>query len=183
MTKHEVALVVPFLAVALAGPSTHAEQSVLPQPPVGGQAAAHHRDPRLHAQGRLLLAAREEQPRGHQVSRERERLHRRGDEADQGAAGDALQRDARTHQADRLERAVADWRLLLLLAHRGREAVPLHVPAQGQHGRRRRNPARPQRARRRPQVPRPRRVTPSATTATGWRIRPTRPAIGSTACT
>jgi oligopeptidase B len=34
MTKHDVALVVPFLAVALAGASTHAWQSVLPQPPM-----------------------------------------------------------------------------------------------------------------------------------------------------
>ena len=33
-----------------------------------------------------------------------------GDEADQGAAGDALQRDARPHQADRPERAVAHRR-------------------------------------------------------------------------
>ena len=38
------------------------------------------------------------------------------------------------------------------------QAVPVHVPPQGQHGRRRRNPARPQRARRGPQVPRPRRL-------------------------
>ena len=34
MTKHDVALVVPFLAVALLGPSTYAEQTVRPQPPV-----------------------------------------------------------------------------------------------------------------------------------------------------
>ena len=34
MKKHDVALVVPFLAVALAGPSTHAEQAARPQPPV-----------------------------------------------------------------------------------------------------------------------------------------------------
>jgi oligopeptidase B len=34
MTKHDIALVVPFLAVALVGPSTHAEQTVQPQPPL-----------------------------------------------------------------------------------------------------------------------------------------------------
>jgi oligopeptidase B len=34
MRKHDVALVVPFLAVALAGTATHAGQSVLPQPPM-----------------------------------------------------------------------------------------------------------------------------------------------------
>ena len=34
MKKHDVALVLPFLAVALAVPPTHAEQSVPTQPPV-----------------------------------------------------------------------------------------------------------------------------------------------------
>jgi oligopeptidase B len=34
MKKHDVALVVPFLAVALVGPSTHAGQAARPQPPV-----------------------------------------------------------------------------------------------------------------------------------------------------
>ncbi len=37
MTKHDVALVVPFLAVALVGPATHAEQSVLAQPPTAAK--------------------------------------------------------------------------------------------------------------------------------------------------
>lgn len=34
MKKHDVALIVPFLAVAFAGPSTHAEQAARPQAPV-----------------------------------------------------------------------------------------------------------------------------------------------------
>ena len=53
---------------------------------------------------------------------------------------------------------IADRRVLLLLAHRGRQAVSVHVPPQGQHGWRRGNPPRPQRARPRAQVPRARRL-------------------------
>ena len=37
MRKHNVALVVPFLAVALVGPVTHAEQSVVAQPPTAAK--------------------------------------------------------------------------------------------------------------------------------------------------
>ena len=37
MRKHDVALVVPFLAVALVGPATYAEQSVVPQPPTAAK--------------------------------------------------------------------------------------------------------------------------------------------------
>ena len=37
MTKRDVALVVPFLAVALVAPSTHAQQAVRPQPPVAAK--------------------------------------------------------------------------------------------------------------------------------------------------
>ena len=43
MKKHDVALVVPFLAVALAGPTTHAHRPFAPQPPVAAKKAAHHR--------------------------------------------------------------------------------------------------------------------------------------------
>ena len=84
------------------------------------QGAAHYEHPRLHAEGRLLLAPREEQSRGHRVPRGRERLHRGSDAADEAAAGNALQGDARAHQADRPQRAVAHRRVLLLLAHGGR---------------------------------------------------------------
>ena len=37
MRKHDVALVVPFLAVALVGPATYAEQSVVAQPPTAAK--------------------------------------------------------------------------------------------------------------------------------------------------
>ena len=37
MRKHDVALLVPFLAVALVGPATHAEQSVVAQPPTAAK--------------------------------------------------------------------------------------------------------------------------------------------------
>ena len=183
MTKHDVALVVPFLAVALVAPSTHAQQTVRAQPPV---AAKQPHTTEIHGytlKDDYFWLREKSNPEVIKYLESRERLHRRGDEADQGAAGDALQGDARPHQADRPQRAVAHRRVLLLLAHGRGQAVPLHVPPQGQHGRRRGDPARSERAGRGPQVPRPRRATPSATTATGWRIRRTRPAIGSTRCT
>src|SRR6516225_7883338 len=47
---------------------------------------ARHRRAWRHAQGRLLLAAGEDEPRGDLVPRGGERLHRGGDEADRGAA-------------------------------------------------------------------------------------------------
>jgi oligopeptidase B len=37
MRKHDVALIVPFLAVVLVGPATHAEQSVVAQPPIAAK--------------------------------------------------------------------------------------------------------------------------------------------------
>ena len=61
MKKREVALVVPCLAAVLVGPDAAC-------PDIGADAAGrrpegpYHQHPRLHADRRLLLAAREEQP-------------------------------------------------------------------------------------------------------------------------
>ena len=46
------------------------------------ESAARNEDPRLHAEGRLLLAAGKEEPGRHEIPRSRKRLHRGGDEAD-----------------------------------------------------------------------------------------------------
>src|SRR5262249_26356670 len=46
------------------------------------ESAARHSDSWIHAQGRLLLASRKVESGSHQVSGGRERLHRRGHEAD-----------------------------------------------------------------------------------------------------
>ncbi len=48
--------------------------------------AASHHQPRRHARGRLLLAAREDRSRGDRLPRGRERLRRRGDAAARGAS-------------------------------------------------------------------------------------------------
>ena len=53
------------------------------------------------ADGQLPLAARQGHARREGVSRRRERLHRGGHKAHRGAAGDALQGDARTDQGVR----------------------------------------------------------------------------------
>ena len=158
MTKHDVALVVPFLAVALAGASTHAGQTVLPQPPM-----ATKRPHTTEIHGYTLkddyFWLREKSNPEVIKYLESENAYTEEVMKPTKALQETLYtRDARPHQADRSQRAVADRRVLLLLADRGREAVSLPLPAQGQHGRRRRDPARPQRAGRRPQVPRPRRV-------------------------
>ena len=61
--------------------------------------SAHHNSPRRHATGRLLLDARQEEPGSHLLPRSRERLHRRGDEADGSVAGQALQGAPLAHGA------------------------------------------------------------------------------------
>ena len=56
------------------------------------------------------------------------------DEADQGASGDALRRDARTHQADRPQRAVAHRRLSSITrARKKASSIPTCAGKQGQH--------------------------------------------------
>ena len=66
---------------------------------------------------------------------------------------------------------------------RRKGSSPVHVPAPGQHDRRRGSAARPQSAAPRATSSSALRPTPSATTPTGWRTRSTRPATASTCCT
>ena len=70
----------------------------------------------------------------------------------------ALQGDAGAYQADRPLRARPPRRLLLLLAHRGGQAVPHPVPPQRHDGSARGSAARPQRTRQGPEVCRTRRL-------------------------
>ena len=135
MTKHEVALVVPFLAVALAGSATHAGQSVLPQPPM---AAKRPHTTEIH--GYTLTDdyfwLREKSNPDVINYLESENAYTEAVMKPTKALQETLYNEmlGRIKQTD-LERAVADRRVLLLLAHRGREAVSLPLPAQGQHGR------------------------------------------------
>ena len=102
MTKHEVALVVPILAMALVAPSTQAQQAGPPQPPA---AARRPHTTEIHGytlKDDYFWLREKANPEVITYLESGERLHRGGDEADQGAAGDALQGDARPHQADRL---------------------------------------------------------------------------------
>ena len=85
MKKHDVALVVPFLAVALAGPSTHAEQAARPQAPI---AVKRPHTTEIHGytlKDDYFWLRDKSNPEVLEASRGGERLHRRGDEADQGA--------------------------------------------------------------------------------------------------
>ena len=92
------------------------------------------RGPRRAPRGRLPLAAREGEPGRPGLPRGRERVHRRGDEADGGLPAGALRGDARPHPGDGRERSLPQGRLLLLLAHRAGEAVPDLLPQEGQPG-------------------------------------------------
>src|SRR6185436_16480822 len=80
--------------------------------------------PRRYAPGRLRLAPAEDRPRGHRLPERRERLQRRGDEADGALPGVALHRDAGANKGGRQLRAVPARALLLLLPHREGQAVP-----------------------------------------------------------
>ena len=107
MTKHNVALVVPFLAVALVVPSTHAQQTVRPQPPVAKKVPHETKIHGFTLKDDYFWLREKSNPEVIKHLEERERLHRRDDGADEGAPGNALQRDARPHQADRPQRAVS----------------------------------------------------------------------------
>ena len=158
MTKHEVALVVPILAMALVAPPTQAQQAGPPQPPA---AARRPHTTEIHGytlkddyfwlrdktNPEVLKYLESENAYTEEVMRPTKALQ-------ETLYGEML---GRIKQTD-LERALAHRRLLLLLAHRGGEAVPVHVPAQGQHGRRRGNAARPERAGGGPLLSRPRRL-------------------------
>ena len=109
---------------------------VCPAPAGRPQAAEEAPDPRRHAGGRLLLAAQQGHAGGRGVPEGGERLRRRVHEADRGAAEEALRRDARAHPADRHQRPLPRARLLLLLAHRGGQAVPDLLPQEGDRWRR-----------------------------------------------
>ena len=94
MTKHEVALVVPILAMALVAPPTHAQQPG-PPPPV---AARHPHTTEIHGytlkDDYFWLRDKANPEVITYLERENAYTEER-DAADQGAAGDALQRDAR----------------------------------------------------------------------------------------
>ena len=144
MRKHDVALVVPFLAVALVGPATHAEQSVVAQPPA---AAKRPHTTEIHGytlKDDYFWLREKSNP---DVIKYLESENAYTEEVMKPTK--ALQETLYTEMLGRIKQTdlsvpsrIGEY--LLLLAHRRRQAVSLQVPAQGQHGRCRRDPARSQ---------------------------------------
>ena len=102
------------------------------------QAAPGDRAVRRHPGGRVLLAARRRpQGRGHAgLPRGGECLDRRGDGPAQAAAGHALRRDRRPHQAGRQLGALPRARLVVLLALREGQGLPGACAPPGRPGHR-----------------------------------------------
>src|SRR5229473_8127286 len=121
------------------------------------QAAARHPGEWRHAARRLLLAAQQGDPGGGVVPARGGGVCGRHDEADRGAAEEALRRDALADPGGRLDRAGADRLALVLPADGEGEAVPDPVPQTGA-GRRGAGRPRPERSGRGQEIPRPGRV-------------------------
>ena len=183
MTKHDVALVVPFLAVALAGPSTPRRAGVLPQPPV---AARRPHTTEIH--GYTLkddyFWLREKSNPEVIKYLESENAYTEEVMKPTKALQETLYNEmlGRIKQTD-LERAVAHRRATSTTREpRKGSSIPTCAGARAAWRARKKSCSTSTRS---PRATSFSASAPSssATTATGWRIRPIRPAIGSTACT
>ena len=158
MTKHDVALVVPFLAVALVGPADARRAGGPPQPPVAAK-SPHTTEIHGYTLKDDYFWLREKSNPEVIAYLEAENAYTEEVMQPTKALQETLYKEmlGRIKQTD-LSVPSRIGELLLLLAHRGGQAVPVHVPPQGQHGRRRGGAARPQRAGRGPHLSRPRRL-------------------------
>ena len=146
MTKHEVALVVPILAMALVAPPTQAQQAGPPQPP-----AAARRPHTTEIHGYTLKddyfwlrdkANPEVVKYLESENAYTEELMRPTKPLQETLYGEMLGRIKQTDLS--VPSRIGDY----FYYSRTEEGapVPLHVPAQGKHGGRGRNPARHERA-------------------------------------